>query len=352
MEHGTDQGGTHKPRQVVEAAKKADELQRQMLEQMNPESGTADTDVAAEGLQHTQEQQPQDGDSERKQKPEGEPQPKSEEDLYWRNRFLSSQGIFSAEKSALNNRIAQLEEEIRNLRIKAETVGTTVLQKPDGTTAANPQATGLIANIEELEQEYGPEIGDLARLQQANSAENELLKQELAKMRGSFEQVTTAQSQGQFIDDLVRLRPDWMVVNDDPSFDNWLYENGLKDTYVRAAESFDAAQVVRFMDMYSKMTTESVQPQGDRNTIQNGQEFKKPPLEGQIQPQTRGAGAPDTQAGGTVYRLAQVQEFYQKKAQRRFPIQIQGLPLINTMEEATAIDNDMMLADMEGRIVE
>jgi hypothetical protein len=265
----------------------------------------------------------------------------------FRQKYFVLQGKYNSEVPRMR---AQLDES--NTRIKE--LESLVASLRNGGASGQQQGGTDALNFDSLEEDYGPEIAAMARQNAELVNQNKMLTERLDAVEGGIRQTSDQAATSavqQFQSRLAGILPNWEAVDSDPAFDGWLHHKHLKTSLIEAAQAHDAQRVAEIMGDYLKEVgghkdKEPVKPQPRQQT---GTEFTPPPLNTQVAPDSKGGAQPDTKNAGRVYAIAEVNDFYKKSGLGRYPFQF-GNTLVDSPEQMRAYDNDITLANAEGRI--
>ena len=275
--------------------------------------------------------------------PDGNEQGVSAEE--WRHRFLSMQGRFNAAQKT----IGSMEEQMRQLGV--ELVRTQqMLAQPQAHSSVTAPTSSNHGNLitDEDRSNYGDDLIDLTRraAMEAVGPEIESLRAENQNLK---RQVGTTSKRELFME-LDRSLPDWRRINTSVQFKTWLrlpnvYTNRVRQEMLNeAVDGAKAPQVLAlFKDFLAEQgaTGQQVQPQSVEQV--------HPPRVPAVQLETLAApgrarpasGENQVPADKPYYTRAGISKFFDEK--RR------GL-WAGRETEAQRIENDLSLAQREGRI--
>lgn len=337
------------PQQILDQGRRSEAIQQAI-------AGTAEPSVAT---QLDKDQAPQGPPSDQSPPdappvgPGGTPDP--EDDGSWERRFKSLNGRAEAENrrareaiTSLSQRLEQIEQE--NRLLKSGPPG-----QPNGHAEPGPLVTEQEIN------DYGPEFVDVMRRVAAETAGP--LQQEIQNLRGQLgyvQQETGNAFLNRMNTTLEGMIPRWSDLNRDQRFIQWsqlpdIFSGAIRKTLMQDAwNSGDPHRVAAFFQAFLAEEA-ATNPQGQ------GQPRTPPPSrmvvsDTPMDPRSPGApldlttlAAPGRahSAGGTpaekpVYTAAEITRFYTDVAAGRWR---------GREREQTAIDQDIMLAQREGRIL-
>lgn len=291
--------GPRLPKQVVKAARRAEQLQRQQQARLDgsdtspqdtPSAAAATVDPKAAsapdpsstpaGQQASADPNPTPNgaaDPGNLTGPGGDASPPQLDAAakHWQNRYHSVVGVLRAERQQSADREAQLHSTIASLRTelaqaKATTPSTVDVKLEDHFTAEQIDALGedraaaivRAAHTAALESAQRQVEAALAPIRQREEQEQERRKRDLERQQEDSRQ--------QFLDDLTAAVPNWAAINATPEWLTWLSEfddNAMKvrDQIIQEAASRNDAQPViallrKYLGGQPPRPTPSVQP--------------------------------------------------------------------------------------------
>jgi hypothetical protein len=250
--------------------------------------------------------------------------PKTETPEYWRQRFEVMQGKYNAEVPRLVEQVNALMQQVQE---------SAQAGKKEDPPAKNP------ASVEEalagLYETYGSDLTDaLDRLVQARV-------QKVEEKVSKVETATAQTAKEKFYGHLDRVAPDWRVLNTDPGFFAFLATpeefTGIpfQALLASAFESGDAERTAKIFNTYSKTINPTSTPETPKEV--------QPTPDALATPAKRGGGdpGPAPQGGKKTYTMAEVNAFYKDLELGRYN---------GKEQEAARIENDILIANQEGRI--
>jgi len=310
------------PRKVREAEERAEALHKQLYEQKNeepqadpqpdPALAPSDPPNLPEGLQD----QPVD---DAVVPPNSElPDQQVKEDP-WEHKYKVMEGKYRAE-------VPRLAAENRELRQKLE--GLTQDFESFKSKAATP-STPLISA--EDREKYGDDLLDVIKrsAQEQVSAKDSEIEQ-LKRRLDDVHTDTAKNAEVVFYDRLSQMMPDWVAINDDPSFLKWLDEYDAltgkrrQDLLSDAENSRDADRVARFFGTWKS------QQQVSTTTTNKA-------LAAQVVPDTNKVVTPPQTK--RFFTRAEIADFYQRA--RRGEV---------SNADMVSVESEIHLATVEGRI--
>ncbi len=305
------------PRAVIEAERKAEEaLQRLAASKQQPsqvEGATPPTDAPAPSTEPVSAT-PAPAASD----PAPAPAP-TEGDEKWEARYKTLHGKYNAEVPRLHAAIKERDAKLNSLTEEVEALKVLM---------AKPKES--LIKPEEV-SEYGEPLVDLIRRAAREEVSNK--DGEIAELRRELGEVkvkTTETKEVDFYEKLANAVPDWMAVNDDPNFHEWLGEldelTGAQRQVLlsQAEEGRDADRVARFFKAYRRVQ-EQTSAAADNS------------LASQVAPVGSRVDAPP--AGKKIWTRAEIADFYSRDRKGEF-----------TEEKAAAIDTEIQLAIREQRV--
>lgn len=270
--------------------------------------------------------------SETPTEPVAPPQPvRKEDEETYKQRYLTLQGIYNAEVPQLRQEVAYLQGQIGELSGRLQEAMRAAQAAPTSEQGAPS------VDMNQITQDYGPELAKLLSQQQ----------QTIAELRGQIGQLVQGQQQNQqahqmtaeqiFWRDLQGLVPDYQALNSDPGFLGWLnemdpYTGATKFDLLRhAQQQMDARRVSVFFNGYkAQIVPPAASPPAPSNSSK---------LEQMVTPPTSAAtSAPQEKP---LYTQAQVQQFYTEAATGKYR---------GRDAEYEKLDRDITQAMAEGRI--
>lgn len=267
----------------------------------------------------------------------------------WQHKYKTLQGMFNAQVGRLQQELREAREEMQRLKSAPEPQPAPATPPPQA-----PVSERYVTDKDE--QEFGADTIDLIRRAAREEFAGQLTaeRDRVAKLEAalrtlqtdvipkvekvaSTQQVTVEQA---FWRDLSAAVPDWQVINDDPSFHQWLLEvdpltGASRQSYLEAAHSrFDVGRVAQFFSIWKA----SAEPAPVAAAP------KKPPvaaeLEKQIAPGRGRGGDPPAQEKKT-YSRAEIAKFYDDVRSGRYS---------GREQEKAQLERDIFLASQEGRV--
>lgn len=184
---------------------------------------------------------------------------------YWEHRFKTSRGMDEAEKT-------RLKTENSDLRAKNSALEKTMRELEDRVRAVERQAPTNVDLKKYLTEEqidtYGPDVlqsvAKVARLAAEEAAERRIKEEVDRRVRPVEEKLQVTEKDAQssreaaFWDALEDKMPDWVVINDNPKFHEWLAQKDPFTGYTRqnllehAQSAFDPMRVVAMFEAFKQ----------------------------------------------------------------------------------------------------
>lgn len=305
------------PRKVKEAAEKAEALYQQAY-------------APVETPPESQEQAPADPPQEappadppaqetQSQDPPADPPPAPPAEDKWEHKFKVIEGKYKAEVPRLAAQIRELSQRVEALSAENEEL------------KSKPTAPAQSLISPEDREKYGDELLDvIKRTAQEQVAAKD---QEINSLKRTLESLTTTtakQAEVGFYDRLGQLVPDWVAVNDDENFHQWLDEydeltgRRRQDLLSDAETSKDADRVARFFNKWK-----STQEQAKATSQQS--------LASQVTPDTTRVVKPPQ--GKRYFTRQEIADFYALARQGKVK-----------PEQMVAMEAEIHAASIEGRI--
>jgi hypothetical protein len=262
----------------------------------------------------------------------------------WQHKFQTLQGKYNAEVPGLRGQVAQLQQQIDELK-------TAQSATPTPAPAPAPPASTLITD--EDTETYGDDLIDLMRrvVRETDAGEKARLTAEIADLRKQMAaQATEVQTvvdtgtnerRAAYFTELAKAVPTYEEVDNDQSFKDWLLQpdefSGLlrNEILQNAYYAFDAARTAKVFDQYLAQATPPPPPPPPPVTPQDE-------LASLVSPgQSRSAPVVTPDDGQKVWTVAEIDTFYKAVGRGDFRGQ-QG--------EAQRIEADIDRALLEGRV--
>lgn len=325
------------PEQVKEAGRKADELIKQQQEGKtadDPEKGPgpaphADDDDARKASDAAGSATP--------------PNRSEEED--WKTRYQVLEGKYRSEVPALQRRIREIETRHADLLAEHSALQREVIGKKGDAAAPKNAAAALDP---ERFADYGEEFQELVRQFQTQAGELQAARDELAALKGQVGDVSSRQdstADQAFETRLDQALPEWRAWNADARWLRWLEQEEPASGLVRqvildhAGKQRDVGRIVKLFRLWHESLGETPPRDEDKGKGKAATPDPKKGLEELIAPGGgRGGEAPQ---GKPTYTTKDIREFYQRKSRGDFA---------GKEAEATAMEQDILLASREGRI--
>jgi len=264
----------------------------------------------------------------------------SAEELTFKQRYLSLQGMYNAEVPRLNAQVRELTQKVNELTAAAAPapkVEAPAAPAQSLITDADVEAYG--ADLIELMKRSAQETARAhdARLAQLE-AENAHLK---AQVGGVAEQQSMSQRQS-YLAQLAGSVPDYVEVNADQGFLDWLLETDPLSGVVRQAylddafARFDVTRTAALFDAYKAGSRPATTP------ASRAPQARSRELQSQIAPGTARASAAATPSNAAKsWSMAEVQSFYTDVAKGKYKGQ---------ETEQLRIEAEIDLAMAQGRL--
>jgi len=306
------------PRAVIEAERKADEALQRLAaskqQQPQAEGETPPTDTPAPKSE-PESAAPAPAPSE----PAPQNTPQAEGDEKWEARYKTLHGKYNAEVPRLHAAIKDRDARLNSLTEEVEALKAQM--KAPKESLIKPEEVS----------EYGEPLVDLMR--RAAREEVAAKEIEIAELKRKLDQVQVATAETRevgFYEKLAAAVPDWMAINDDPAFHDWLGEfdelaGTQRQSLLSAAEEKrDADRVARFFNAFKKV-------QQDKSAEADAS------LASQVTPVGTRVDAPPV--GKKIWTRAEIADFYARDRRGEF-----------SDDKAAAIDQEIQLAIREQRV--
>lgn len=260
----------------------------------------------------------------------------------------SLQGIHKSietDRAALRAQVATLSQTVNTLSSQVEqykAVATAPKLVTDAeVTEYTPELMDVISR--KAQEIVAPQLQNLTTTIERLTQRNAQLEQAMAGVATKAEKVETKD----FFGDITNLMPEWLVVNDDPRFMDWLQQvNPLtgrpySTDFYAARDDKDAQRIVTFFRTYADL--QHVVPAGDprQTTPAAPAAATPPPLSEMVTPNPGSNPTPQTPANGKMWTQKAIADFYKDKAAGRYAMN----PAL-----ATSLEADLFKAQGEGRV--
>lgn len=329
------------PQQVRDMA----QYSREMMAKGRPQEPQKDTQAAGEPA-NPEAPKPQDPAAEPGQKTDGaEPTPSAESE--WRRKHDALFGKYSVEVREVRDQIRTLRAD--NARVLAENAKlkedlARLKEAPPEKEAPVKPAAGSV-DPKDFE-DYDENFQKLASVVNRLEADNEALRQELAKARDSIssqiapiaEQTARQEYEG-FLARLAEHVPHMAEINVDPEFLSWL--DAEQDPYTgdtmkaileRMVKSRNIAKTAKIFNDFAAQSKGKYAPKPAQAPASRPRN---------IQPEQGGAQQPPINPGKKNWTTAEVKQFYAELAQGKW---------MHRETEAEAMKREIFKAGSEGRI--
>lgn len=267
-------------------------------------------------------------------KDQSEPEAQVEaDDGKWEDRYKHLNGKYQKEVPRLYNEIKELRSTIAQMQEEQQRLAAA--RPPEPETPAQPEAPAALVTDMDVDA-FGEDLIDLQRRVAREVAaefrsELDKLRQENEQLKG---QVSSVQS-NTFETRLLQAVPDFVQINNDPAWIEWLNEvdpmlRAPRRTVAQAAfERGDVEGVKHYVDMFRRLSQPAAKP--DRQAE----------LERQVQPtRTAKQTAPAT-AQPKMYTAAEAGAAFDR---------VQKLVAQGKYAEASALESEISAAYVEGRV--
>ena len=295
----------------------ADEANKHFETTVNPEESAPVTDQGVPEGTESGQQSAQDGSPSDEQSTQDQPK---RSESYWENRFNVLQGKYNAEVPALQAKVNELQQAIQERDRNIEQLQSAELQ------GANSGLTD--EQMENFKQEFGEDVVDfVTRVVESRAGGNEKVA-ELERKVSQFEQRDRVNSEASFWTALEEIVPDYMTVNNDPAFHQFLAQfdpqtgKQRQQALNEAQQALDADGVAAMFNAFKQQA--------------QGQSQNRIP-EDQIDP--RSSHASDPPQGQHIWTRDEITGFYKDKVDGKY-----------SQDEAQRLEADIFKAQKEGRV--
>lgn len=230
---------------------------------------------------------------------------KPDEDVeIWKQKYRTLQGMYDKEVPSLHQQIRELKQSVEALSAaKAETEAKAKESRKNLVTEEDEETFGrdLIEVQRKVAREVAAEFEDeLAKLRSDNEALREMLEGTSGQVR-----------QGNFRTELLRLVPDFEMVDSDPEWIKWLdtvdpiLRAPRRTLASRAYENGDAQAVAHYVNLFRAEQAPVEQEPAKKQA-------KQQELERQIQPSRKATSVNPESGKGKLYSSADISEMFKR----------------------------------------
>ena len=284
--------------------------------------------------------------------PQAQPQPlqPGEENVTaeeWRHRFLSMKGRFDQSKHTIGAMEVQMSELAAELQRAQAMLQTQPQAQPQHQT--QPVHNNLITDADR--EAYGDELIDLARRAAMSTVAPEI--EDLRTRNAELTKQVKNTSRRELFSSLDRQLPQWRQINSDVRFKSWLRLPNVYTGMVRAEmlkEAVDGADAPKVLAFFKDFLTEA-QATGQMAPAQPQEQpaQQQPARQAAVALETLAAPGKARPAPGEGQVLPEKPVYSRADISRFFDEKRKGL-WANRIAEAQAFENDLSLAQREGRI--
>ena len=243
------------------------------------------------------------------------PEPAAEGNHDWKERFRKY-------KAATDRTVHDLRTEVATLKSQLEEA-----QQASESSSPNQPASSNEA-VERLREDFGDDLADgvLQLVQGATAPMQEQMQH--------YRQSRKVEAENAFWGGLEAQVPNWKQINADPRFHQWLSQPDQTSGQIRqhllvdAQQSFDHGRVAT---LFQQFLDSQQQAQGQQEQIDR-----------RVMPDNVPASSAPASQNDRTWTRAQISQFYKDKATGRFA---------GREDEARALEDDLMRAQAEGRII-
>lgn len=329
------------PQAVVEAGKRAEELQR-------ASTGTAEPSVVA-----TPETPPQEPPQEPPpQEPPQEPEPQPGDQNGWERRFKGLQARYDRDVRQTRDQLGQMSDQLNRLQQENST-----LRQPPPSMATPPPS--LLSEQEVAD--YGPEFVDVVRRvarEVATPLESEIVS--LRNQLGYVQQETGNSFLSRMDETIGGMVRNWRDINTNPQFIEWVklpdvFSGAIRQSLMQEAwNAGDARRVAAFFQAFLAEVA-AVDPQRANGQHRPGSRMVVTPTQSPVAPpaSTPSLALEDLAAPGRAHSAATPAEkpVYTSADITRFYTDVKLGRWRGREQQQAAIDADIMQAQREGRII-
>lgn len=285
------------PRAVQEKIQKGKDAEKALIAEWNKSTNDGNQSVPTPVSPVPNSAQPQEAVAPVVAAPQTQPvveQKPEETAKYWEHRFKTSAGIFNAEKAKQNTLIGELKDQVEELRSQMK-----------NSQRQAPSSVDLKQHFTETEIEtYGPDVlqavhktASIAADQSADRRVKEELDKRLTPIRQELDTAKSElrnKSENLFWDSVNKNVPNWMTINAEPKFLDWLGQKDPVSGFVRqdiltnAQNGLDSERVTALFTAFMKDSPASQatpvnvnrevvpEPNGQTNVVTNNDNSDAP----------------------------------------------------------------------------
>lgn len=261
--------------------------------------------------------------------PAPEPTPETpapaDSEATWEARYKTLQGMFKAE-------VPRLREEVLRLTTALAEANRKLEQRVEP-PAPEPRASETKLGSAKDAEDFGGDLVDMVRRQAVDAARAEFggeiarleaLNKDLEGKLNGVSEVQTVSAQERYMNDLAKMVPDYLVVNEDPLFLAWLDQEDVlsgekrQQFFNRAYRGLDAERTAKLMLAFKDSLRTEPQVTTPAPVAQPVAPVETPAdrLARQVQPvPSRADSAPAPSNAGKIYSMAEIEGFYREITQ-------------------------------------
>lgn len=369
------------PKAVREQAERAEQLAKELKasqsgEAPDPEQSQQEGQQPpkeggdpASAAEHRGQPEPQDSSTPAESPAAPQTPQSAPEDDRWEQRFRVLKGKYDAEVPRLHAAVRAKDQQLGELHQRLNDMEA----RMEAMNARGPKQGGIEEHPEIDEEEikqFGPDLYDFIQ-RAARKVADDIVRSREDRLTGQLNEVKQSTSQmresmakserEKLIEYMNEHVSNWLEVNEDPKFIEWLdqydpYAGEVRGKLLKQAfERNEAVRVANFFKGFLNENAAVKQTQDSGSTAPQGQEGGHPPAEGQQEPQAKlddymAPGTPKTGPDGAqegsgkrVWTRGEIRDFQNRK--NEFVRKGRPIP-----EEYEKLERDLFKAQQEGRI--
>lgn len=289
--------------------------------------------------------------------PKPTPQPENNLGPDWEQKFHTLQGKYNSEVPVLHADLRALTAERDRLQQECDFLKSQKVQQQE--QERHPADSDMSDLDLDSLAEFGPEFAQLVTLLKKThgklEAQNEVILNLQGKVQDASAQVQGVQEIQQqqtvltFEDKLSKACPQWKELNYDQGFNDWLDENGFRETLNLHAQNKDVERTAKLFNRYLAETSSKLPVEPDPKPKEPEHNPVQPRLEDHVSPEIKNGGEVPVEDSKPVFTTGSVNDFYAKYQRRKFPFEALGR-IVVTEEDAEKLEFEITRADREGRV--
>jgi hypothetical protein len=338
------------PRAVVEAARRADELQAEYVKGQNPEAETETPEGEAEPEQPEQTSEELTVSDTGGNQVDAAPEPTQNSDMVPRadydkavHSYRVLQGKYNAELPREQAKVTQLSRTVTEqaqqiAALTAQLEAKTPAQSSTSTADFDPKSVLTEEEINDHSPEFLALVAKMAKAAAAQATQGTVQKVE--SELGTVRQAQAATAEELYLRDLTNASPHWQQLNNDAGFLNFLEQvepysgQRLQDILMFHHQNHNVSGVAQIFNAYAQQYAAPATPRSVVSAEARSE------LEQQVAPSRTRGGATASPAKRT-YTAADIQQFYADVSKGKYA---------GKQADKARIEADIINAQRDGRI--